>query len=880
MTPSPSTSIPMAVEAALVRHYLGTDGPAGAGPVTHIDATDVELKEALQSPEPQGAISLLIAGCGGADEVAHVLERGWHGVWPDDGAPGFFRYLVLTCAVVASADANPATQDFGQNLAKLLRTTRTFGPRSGVPSLWLRLVDWCDDRHRKGEPIRRVALPPREQGAHIGLTNAISFPSWRDVMRLRADLERKPQLAKRIRVPTDAATLVFDLVQPEHEYRDRMVAAARAFRELYRAQASLLHLHRFWTVVCRAAHLVRERRTSESTHIRIELVFGVLAEDTRLRISMVGRDDTDSEALEAFIETVDIASSRLAAFGSPATARWSAMFVSGVVPFLEQRFGQWTAADARANGVTPFMYLVNNGRLLRLPSSVLHLVRPVSPKWHLVGPVPPDQVPAVHRALGVATSVADPTLIKIEPGVRTRAGWLGRTRALPSIDHSGGGSISIRSGFEGAEPPELVQLDKIGKVVFRTSRPLDGLYRLRLEERAADGDTLAVERPIRFTADAPEHRDLATPNKRWRIEPECSDGTWTMVSAIAPPPIMQARTLPIEEKFDDLLEVIYALGRTGWSERELVAAITELVPGPSPWDILRSLQESLWLERRVEVTWRATSWWLLAPQLLPLSAESGPLVVLQGSASATVRERFERTAKALGGTVERRPGVGNLGPLTMVARELSVDRLASELGWNVASPLVVSPTPAPACWPDTRRAIDGFPIYRMWNWETGRFDPQGSREGARVRLSWLRREEGDRADVFQVRSSAGDLVGTSRVVALAEGFRRAGAPMFELAEREILRLPEEGHLPLHLARLAQLRSLRAAGPAFDGRRWRYVYSADPLALKHVRACLGYRFVVSDDMTASHRPTARTDSSVLGRARHRAGLFGRTTRTSL
>src|SRR5687767_5112668 len=107
------------VENALAAHYLRSDGPCGAGPLRYIDATRSELALALKTNEAS-VIKKLAAACDGASTVSDVLARGWNRKWPETESPGYFRFLVLTCAVVAAADDNPDTRDFGRNLGRAL----------------------------------------------------------------------------------------------------------------------------------------------------------------------------------------------------------------------------------------------------------------------------------------------------------------------------------------------------------------------------------------------------------------------------------------------------------------------------------------------------------------------------------------------------------------------------------------------------------------------------------------------------------------------------------------------------------------------------------------------------------------------------------------
>ena len=119
----------IAVERALTSHYLGTESGNGAGPVRTINASRSSLAEALGPACGTDPVAMLARACDGPLATAHVLSDGWNAEWPDAGSPGFFRYLVLTCAVVALAD-DADSRDFGVNLAALWQCDNIFGNRA------------------------------------------------------------------------------------------------------------------------------------------------------------------------------------------------------------------------------------------------------------------------------------------------------------------------------------------------------------------------------------------------------------------------------------------------------------------------------------------------------------------------------------------------------------------------------------------------------------------------------------------------------------------------------------------------------------------------------------------------------------------------------
>lgn len=871
---------PLSVEAALVRHYLHTEGASGAGPLRYIDATDVELQEAFGATEPAQALKVLVSGCGGEDEVARVLESGWVGRWPDNDSPGFFRYLVLTCAVVVSADSNPDTQEFGKNLQRLLGTRRSFSQRSGLPKMWHALARWCNERHAKGDQIRQVRLPTPGAGLHIGLTNAIGFPSWRDVLHLRYEFERRPTLAASIRTPHDAARSVCNLVREEMDYRDQMLEASREFYSLYLSQASLLHLHRFWIVVCRAAKLIRPKKRSSSLALRMEIIFGVSLADLAMHIAFVSPDGIEcANPNPPFVDQLESTLIRLRGLEEPSAHYWHKMFMAGAVPFIQERFGVWVASDRKPDGIETYLYLIAAQKVANLPDVFSQHLKSITSQWKLLHLENPKLATVVHKALGIDPGVGDweNAPVVIERGVKTKAGWLGRSHVLPYLAREGNGQLSLISPADILSSAKLVKVDdKRSKVESAT--PLDGTYRVRLEESLAGRGVLAVETAIRFTANAPEHSVLGTPQKYWHSQPEFTAGA----SIVLDPKTTIAHSLIGEsnsgsgmcEEFDDLLEVVYVLGRGGWSESELVAAVKDLVPGPSPWDVIRGLYEAGWLERRVHETWRAISWWLVPPHLVTVPSQKGGGVMLGGSAPSIVRQRFEKTALTLGCTVEKWPGVSSFSLDSIIAKGRLVENLASELGWNVIQSASVSKLIAPKCWPISPVTTTQHVASKAWDWSAGRFSDNGQKPREDTILTWWRRPDGDRADVFTVKRNNKLFTTTSRTVALAEAFRQKVVPMFILADGHVLRLPVEGYMPLFLARMFHILSFRASGPLQIQGRWTYGYANTSQAMKLVNQCLGSSFVTSQGLSIGTKKSERMVSYLVGLNRHRQDSSGR------
>lgn len=862
-----------AAERRLVRHYLRTDGAFGAGPLTYLDATRDELGTALEL-EPEDAVIALMEACGGGNEIAKTLAHGWNRPWRAPDSPGFFRYLVLTCAVVASADENPETQDFGANLQKLCGAAHKFPVRRGLPGLWRRLALWVDHARERGLELRRVVLPLAEQRhKHIGTTNAVTFPGWQDIKHLRVTLHAMPSLAARIRRPDEAARALDGKVTETHGFRPQMALAAKEYGQLYREKASLLGLHRFWAVVQRALRTTSPR-LADAGRMQAELVVGAVPGTARLDVSWRARDggphgNTGAELRLALDDAmVGLRSWGLQRAKRAATPLCEALQL-GVVPFVAERFGV-LAFDARRPEPLDRLAILVSATKVGRAKPIRDRLRQLTEKWSLLGPFDGIEARAVLEALGYPLDAQHWNPLTVEGGVRSRLGWLGRPSLLPALSLEGKGHLTVVPVQAGDAPVTLVRR-RAGMVELVSPVALQGQYVARVED-GASGRDLAFERRLAFVARAPEHERLGRPGEDWFEPEEVTEAAWhtTELSLDAdafdrsPGDVMSGR-------FGDFLEALYVRAATGIDATEFVQLATSVLDGPPWWDVARSLQECGWIRHTVSRRWRASRYWLQPPSLLAFTIDDRPAVSLIGAAPERVRERFAATAVRLGGRIVVQAGVGAWSPTSSIALDVEAATLALELGWPLERPRLAADLHAPSCW---ATGADGgrHTVSERWDSAAGRFvGTEPPRE--RAELDRRRRREGDRPDVFVVSTGGRTVLEThSQAAAFAEMQRLRGQPAFECRARDIVRSGSRGYLPIQVARTLYLGTFRAPGPVREADRWRYAYPSQRFALTRAIVCLGERFFDGAVVQASHGG-ARLSPRSLALARHRGARSG-------
>ena len=662
-----------------------------------------------------------------------------------------------------------------------------------------------------------------------------------------------------------AAKVLCGRIDQDAGYRPAMVIAARSFSDLYNRNASLLEMHRFWTVVRHAQRSSRAKVKSEGKSVRIELIHAAFVADTNIRVSVVDRNGIEvAQPLRPFECDADGVTLRMLDWEEKLAQRSRQWFSEGAVPFGSEHFGIWTAKGSFPDGIVPHRYLVRRDRTSLVPAEARAALIQVSEGWYLLGPIDGRHCPAVHRALKIETSgEATKAALRLTNGVRTREGWLGRGTVLPCVQRPVMGELSLNPTNDSNQGRVSVVESSNGLIKFFSEGPLHGAYRLRLEERARDGEALAIEVQARFVADAPLHLDIPPAPRQWIVVDECVDRSTSCIRANAS--FVDGDATPVDAGFDNLLEVIYAAGRSGWAEGELVDVIRSLCPGPSPWDVLRSLQESGWLDRHVHDGWRAFGWRLSSAHLVQVTTSKGKVVVLQGSASSAVRKRFVGTARELGANVHEQAARGPFAPRTVFASIIDTERLATALNWPVARGRSSAPRPAPACWPRQSLSTVGLVRHREWSWGTGEFREIGSHESG-VRLVWYRSAVADTHDVYEVRRGDTRFLSRSRTVALLEAHRQRKKPLFQEDAGNHVRLSSEGHLPLSIARLVGLACLSAPGPVRVNGRWSYVYP-DAAHLIDVPAILGPSLFIREKGSEA-MPTSSDTLEAQAIARHR------------
>jgi hypothetical protein len=773
-------------ESALTRRFLMAVGEE-VGPIRSFDISPETLALAIGadvSAGLQAVVAFRTALLADRRTLYAALEDGVFDSKLLADCLGCFAYLALTIYVDSQLDGDDAqgSDEFRSKLSSFLGVDRRFSRLAGIATMWRSLRDWLTRQAKVGKPFRRLILPEEDGWRQIGFSLRLSFPSRRDHTFLGNFFDQHPGITSDERGMLAALRNLVDRSNASPGLHD-------AFDEFYRAYFSgqrTLADHRFWKFVLSVA---QSRNLPTAADVSLE-IHGDEDGLPQFKVDIAGESDKQSVhgTLQSAVEAV-------AAIGPSdllATAQ------AGFIVFKRVGNSRWSAApqfsDCRGE--------VKVGLGRRLPAAIgakLGRLRP-SGDWSLtVDPVPIRRAEDALRRLlpkdDLPSIVAD---FVVTDGVRVGHHWLGRRSVLPRVA-SELGLPTMRSDEDAdAAVPICEEVEpNLYSIVAR--RPLAGNYEVRSSTNSA--------KRLQFVANSFVHHVCAPSGV---IEmPEWNDVTALRSCAVEPPEHWD----DVPERLDDLLEAVYAGGRRGWSESDLIPLLERTLPKViNPWDFLRGLQDASALAPFLRARFRGRSWMLGSVTLIPLRSRTRDFVVLDGCVPALLLDDFRRAVEAVGGRSFRRvrspwsvPLVGAVGA--------PIDGLGEKLGWAIRQPTM--PGRRPAAFDDAPlRRLDAYEQAYTWSWDAGCFKEDAAPSPIRL-ARWVHRGGRDH-DVYVVSGPTQERRFLSRCSAIVHAHILANRTMYRFEKGELVRVGRDGFLPDAISHWLRHANLVNAGPLAAG----------------------------------------------------------------
>jgi hypothetical protein len=799
---------------------------------------------------PADAAAAFLASFHPRYDVPEVM-RGFRRPSTSAHVPGFFRYLVLSAYVPAVAADDDATRNFRLGLGRALGLMGPVDNLSELPAMWKRLVRWCDARRAEGKPYRRLVLPDPGAWTIVGYSVRLAFPSWRDRERLTRRVEAIG--SSRLGAPRVVISLLKHEVESD-AYSQAMRDAFEDFRTRFQRGERLLLQHRFWRLLeeARTAGSASRGPAGQGQSASLTLLAGLDDADFELEfVVRVGASDPDTAPAGTRLSgPVDVVLRQLgssaAALGS--AARDIAKSVSaGLLLFVERQWGTWQfcrGADVRAHAVAVVREDVHRSLKQSAPAC-----RPVGGGWLVSRPLPLGTVEdLVARVLRSPLTEAGDELaaVALVGAIRTGSALLGRPAVLPSVRATSLATVSAEpaGGARGRLCAELPAESRREPGTWRlaSDEPVGGAWRILAREGDSD-DGVEAEILLRFDERAVEHPDLADPDRSPELLEHERELLFSTPGALLARPAPQVGERRGDARLLDLLEAIYAGGRSGWAESDLIPLILRALPtqgAPRVFDVLHVLHGSGWIEPRLLARWRGRRWFLRSPSIVEVCAEGESLAVLDGATPEVVRERFCATARNAGGEARERAPCGGWGVPMMVARVDDPSALASALDMELAKATVVRIEAAPGCWLAETRSLTNRERAASWCWHSGAFRPYAEPGPRQVRLERFVRARGDDRDIFSVtRPGGAAAVFESRAAAIIEAHRLAGQSLFQVDGGQLVRRAMDGSLPSPAVSYLRLLHLANPGIVLGGEHPpRLAYPTDGASAKLARRWFG------------------------------------------
>ncbi|UMR31991.1 hypothetical protein MJ904_07390 [Massilia sp. MB5] len=774
-------------ERVLVKYFLAIGKDGDCSDIHAFEVTSKTLTAACgleydQESEVERAFHKVLVS---DPLLEHVLQQGFH-IRKTQELPGCFIYLTLTLFIDGLLDEHQSVNGaFRKKLASWLGIDRSFNDLKGVAAMWQALAVWLNERIDAGGAFRRLILPHPGGWKQIGHTRRLSFPT-------RHDFRMVEKFVSENDVDLDNPTaLLIAFPRLLNDVSLGLNDAFEDFRHSYYARRRAIADHRFWCLILR----IRKAATAERRqHAILEMTFNDYQEPEFHLLSNPVVEKRSYAALGAALADTSITSS------------WNlgAAIKRGFLFFRQVGMGRWQAETnlARCNarvfvGLASKIENVMGLRLGRLTGK--------SP-WRITEE--PKPISIVETAFVQARLLIDSDDSIFRPsvtdGIRVNGRWLGLPRFLPSID-ADSSDLTIVSEAENSSPVNTISVGNV--MQLSSDQPLSGIYDIEPELHTGEG-SLPWRLRLEFTPHAFRHTSLDCARQKlnllrdWRDvgeEPAICDGSQALICESGSPAVAW------------LLEAVYADGRSGWDEADLVSLVRRSDPEfeNDPWTVLHLLQDGGIIEPRLRQGWKGRVWTLATPRVIRAVSEGREVALLEGALCSKFIEDFTLAVEGLGGTSFQRQGHIRWAVPVIGAINVSPALLAERLGLPLCKE-IDSTGKVPLALARTERQAEHYIISSTWCWSAKRFVSGKTSEGS-VRLTRRSHRLGTDHDVFCVEHAGRSFNYLSRCAAIIHAHALAGVALFKFREDRIERIAQDGALPDVLAATLRRRCLRAAG---------------------------------------------------------------------
>lgn len=719
--------------------------------------------------------------------------------------------LIFSC-LVACTDPEPDTRrsQYPERMQSLLGFEHTPQKLSGLASMWLAFKAYLDERHKQNPLSRCLVLPDPGNETRIGYSKRLAFPEMRDRQRLREKLKDVDTSA----LSPDLVAKIFSNLEIS-QYSESFKKAYRDFEYALSlgCYGSSIRNTKFYDVInAIVAEETFDRDTQEYTQVHIHLFYDlhgnpyleVIHEGNAHEIPQCGDGKINPQWLLMF-------GCSASKFFAPELLR---ALKSGIFFFSQLSEAHWRWSPIPSKD-TNLKVLIDT-TLVRVEPIYNNKAKSLFRNWVLLDLELLEVVSFLSSVQKYSKHMDG--AISLIGAARVGQGYLLNSISDIKIGVLGADKVTYRPQDQDWSSLKHCEEDIWGPFIAAKGKVL---VRAHLES--------GVFRHRKFQAHqmALIHTELAVPNKRYHY---VHSETHQNVPSLN---LNMPDTGKFECTLSDFLEVIYAEGRYGLSESEIIGWIRRAYPNKpvSRWHVLQCLVDAGWLQEAYMSHWPSRIFFLRSMTcIIQSTGENCYRLHFDGALPKALRERIRVVLNDNGITMKVGNSISPFAPPPLYA-EVSQSKakvIANKLGVPLENITLTSIPETPI---DLNATME---VLRTWCWSKGQFIETSQVKTPYingVRLDKLRFNAQHGMDRYQVRS--GDCINQYFLpqIAIRAAYLKASKPLFELNSGELVCLTQQPAMSVELARFWKLQSLTSSGPVEkEPGVYQYIYSCPDEAM--------------------------------------------------
>lgn len=783
-------------------YYLRSDGPYGNTPITSLDVTPSGLAEAFGVSDysddvVQDAFMSLFTRKSvrkNLGQESRIQKNTPESVIVARGNKVFhqqFHYLILSCLVAATTtNVGDNINQYRERLGALLNDNQGLEQDvSGINSLWLALSKWVDTQISQGKLFRKIILPTNIGNMTvIGYAVKLAYPSKDDRTELKRIIKNFP-----ISVFKNQYEFLDNLSNAvSHRLSERMQSDIDELIKLYRWDDSeKFTTHHIWRLI---ENILVEINNSSDKRAKRTLLWSITArfggwDGDEIELSLARgnkRDDLQTPYWSGGI-------SQLVKVINPPVAIDQLIKVRCII-VAESGGGTWVQDDKQMPHDSTVIILSSDESIISRFTSKI-----IDSDWHC------SQKMSLQKALQITagkglfkTDNKYKSDIQIIGGISLgRNKWLSRKAYLPEI------ATKAHTQFE-INPP--IKFQQKETTISLLQENLDGEFRI---EQGIDKGNSTAKRIWLLTNSPINHEWAARKNYCTESEEIKFETDSILLHG------KQVKDSDSPQNFlYDILEAIYAKAGAVKLENEIIKTIEQGLPASKlfkylAWDILRSFEESGFLEQDINLAWRGRLWRVMPPSIVITGNNTA---IIEGAVASKALELLIVEAKKLNIKVTIDASVPWAVPIIGLYGQ-NFNQLSENLAWKCTNAISLEIDKAPVCWSAEKRDMTGYHPKSIWKTQSGFFI--SSYENDMTKLGLYRCSSEKDRDIFVIKQKKRDFITAERTTAILEFYRLMNQPLFSYHHQRLVRLAKNGYLPLPIAKYLRRVTAKQSGNYFD-----------------------------------------------------------------